>query len=80
MEAVEVTARFDAKGKVTPINFVWQRRSYRVDSVGRQWDGKDGRHIMVMTPGNRAHHLLFVIETGNWYLVRGGNQPTIPIG
>lgn len=79
MDPIDVTARFVAQGKISPLSFVWQHRTYRVDTVGRQWQGKDGFHILVMTPGNRAHHLLFMPDKGAWYLVRGGDSPTIPI-
>lgn len=78
MDPIEVTARFDPQGKFTPLSFVWNQRTYRVDSIGRRWDGKDGKHILVMTPGNRAHHLLFATDKGKWYIVRGGDVPTIP--
>jgi len=79
MDPVEVTVRFTRQGKIIPLSFVWQLRTYRVDSVGRQWQGEDGHHILVMTPGNRAHHLLFMTEKGVWYQVSGGDVPTIPI-
>jgi hypothetical protein len=78
MDLIEVTARFDIQGNIIPERFVWRRRTYRVNSIGRSWESKDGYHILVMTPGNRAHHLLFVPEEGAWYNVRGGDAPTIP--
>ncbi len=79
MDAIEVTARFDAQGKIVPLSFVWERRTYRVDSVGRRWEGKDGRHILVMTPGNRTHHLLFMPDRSRWYLVWGDDSRTASI-
>lgn len=78
MDPIDVTARFEADGKISPLSFVWQRRTYRVDSIGRQWHGDDGLHILVMTPGNRAHHLLFMPVKGKWFLVRGADLPTVP--
>ncbi len=78
MERIEVTARFDQEGKIIPMSFVWKQRTYRVDSVGRQWEGDDGYHVLVMTPGNRAYHLLFGRDQGKWYLVNTGDSPTIP--
>jgi hypothetical protein len=79
VDPIAVTARFEAQGKIVPLSFIWQSRTFRIDSLGRQWQGKDGFHIMAMTPGNRAHHLLFMPEKGIWYLVRGDDTPTIPI-
>ncbi|MBT3391848.1 MAG: hypothetical protein HN413_15725 [Chloroflexi bacterium] len=79
MEPIEVIAHFDREGKIVPRSFAWQRRTFRVDSIGRRWNGRDGLHIMVMTPRNRAHHLLFDTAKGIWYLVRGSDVPTIPL-
>ena len=78
METVEVTARFDTQGGITPTSFVWQGRAYRVDSTGRHWEAKDGQHILVMVPGNRAYHLIFNNRTCIWKLVRGSEIPTVP--
>lgn len=78
MEPIEVTARFNEEGKIIPVSFVWNQRTFRVNSIGRQWNGDDGYHVLVMTPGNRAFHLLFATAKGKWYLVRGSDSPTIP--
>jgi hypothetical protein len=37
MEPVEVIARFDDQGRLTPLSFTWQGRSFPVDSTGRRW-------------------------------------------
>jgi hypothetical protein len=78
MDAIEVTVRFDSQGKIIPLSFIWEMQTYRVDSIGRPWSGEDGNHILVLTPGNRAHHLLFMPEKGVWYRIRGGDVPTVP--
>ena len=78
METIEVTAHFDAEGRITPLNFVWRGRSYRVEGTGRRWEAKDGIHILVMVSGNRAYHLIFECGTGTWKLVRSREQPTVP--
>jgi hypothetical protein len=78
METIEVTARFDIQGRITPLNFVWQRRAYRVESTGRRWEAKDGLHILVMVSGNRAHHLIFDYGKRIWKLVRSSEIPTVP--
>lgn len=79
MEPIEVIAHFDREGKIIPRSFLWQRRTFRVDSVGRRWNGRDGLHIMVMTARNHAHHLFFDPAKGIWYLVHGSDVPTIPL-
>ena len=78
METIEVTAHFDLQGRVTPISFVWQGRSYRVEGTGRRWKAKDGVHILAMVSGNRAYHLIFDGESRIWKLVHGTEQPTVP--
>ena len=78
METIEVTARFDPQGHIIPLNFVWQGRSYRVEGTGRRWEAKDGLHMLVMVPGNRAFHLIFNCQTGIWKLVRNSEVPTVP--
>ena len=78
METIEVTARFDTQGNITPLSFVLQGRLYQVDSVGRRWEAKDGMHILVMIPGNRAHHLVFNYKSLTWTLLRGTETPTVP--
>lgn len=78
MEKIDVTARFSPDGVVSPVNFTWEGRTYRVDSIGRRWKAKDGLHMLVMTPGNRAYHLVFNDRENTWGLIRGTEIPTVP--
>jgi hypothetical protein len=80
MEPIEVTARFDANGKITPVKFTRQGVACRVESIGRSWQANDGVHILVMTPENKVYHLLFKPAGGNWYLLRGGVLPSPEAG
>lgn len=68
MEPVEVTARFSIDGKILPLNFSWRQKSYKITSVGRSWENETGRHILVMTPGDRIYQLVFVPAESLWYL------------
>jgi len=77
MDAIEITAHFNLDGIITPISFVWKGRTYRVEGTGRRWNAKDGHHLLVMAAGNRAYHLTFNYQTGIWYLVHGGEHPTV---
>jgi hypothetical protein len=72
MEAIEVTARFDSAGKITPVEFRWQGRVFPVDSTGRRWEDERGKHILVMIPGGRVYELIFEPQEGRWYLLRTG--------
>ena len=68
MEAIEVTAKIDESGKVYPLHFRWQGQNYPVLSTGRQWADPDGRHVLVMIPGERVFELLLHAADGIWYL------------
>jgi hypothetical protein len=74
MEPIEVTARFDEQGKITPVRFTWKGSVYLVESTGRRWQAEDGLHILVMVPGERVFELLFHAEETRWYLGRGGTN------
>jgi hypothetical protein len=78
MEGIEVSVRSNAQGNIIPLSFVWKRRVYRIEAIGREWQTAEGDHVLVMTPGNRAFHLLYKTKQGRWFLLRGGDTPTIP--
>lgn len=77
MNPIEVTAFFDLNGSPRPISFSWNGRTYRVDSIGRAWRAEDGFHVLVMTPGNRAYHLLLALPELRWYIARSGDISTV---
>ncbi len=66
MEPIEVTARFDRDGGITPLDFTWQGRKYPVTDVGRRWTDEEGEHILVMAGGERVYELVFA--SGRWSL------------
>jgi hypothetical protein len=68
MEPVEVIARFDAQGRLTPLSFTWQEQSFPVDSTGRRWQDERGEHILVMIPTERVCELVFISEERRWYV------------
>lgn len=69
MQPVEVTARFDKRGRVVPKSFTLEGKEQRVDGVGRRWLADDGEHILVMIqPGDRVLELVYQKETGAWFL------------
>ncbi|MCD6402107.1 MAG: CinA family protein [Anaerolineales bacterium] len=74
METIEVTARFDKDGLITPLEVVKNGVHYRVESTGRRWQGESGEHILVMIVGNRVMHLLFNFVERKWYFVGGNTQ------
>jgi len=74
MEPVEVTARFGIDGKIVPLNITWRQKGYKVTSVGRSWENETGRHILVMTPGDRVFELVFVPAECHWYILDLGSD------
>ena len=72
MESIEVTARIDPQGQITPLRFVWKGRSYLVESTGRRWTGADGQHILVMASSGDMFELLFAPGEGRWFLMEAG--------
>lgn len=61
---VEATLSFD--GSIRPLAFMWQGRSMKVISSGRQWEKEGRRHFLVMTAGDRVWELRFVPATMAW--------------
>lgn len=70
MEALEVIAKFDEEGKITPLRFVWKDNDYLVESTGRHWEASDGKHILVMVPDGRIFELVYNLTEGRWLLGR----------
>ena len=72
MEPVNVAARFEQDGRIFPLHFTWHGRDYPVITVGRTWQDETGRHILVMTPGDKVVELIFRADQGRWYLRQPG--------
>lgn len=72
MEPVEVSARFDTEGEVTPLRFYWDGDEYPIISTGRRWQGADGHHVLVMVPNEKVFELVFQAAGMRWYLKRPG--------
>jgi hypothetical protein len=68
MESIEVTARFDEQGIITPLHFTWKEGIYRVESTGRRWLDEAGQHILVMISSGRIYELIFKSGEGRWYI------------
>jgi len=78
MESIEVTARFDGHGIVTPLSFSKQGRSYTVESTGRRWEDDLGQHILVMvcgpcSGGDNVFELVFNSTERVWHLKQIGS-------
>ncbi len=74
MESIEVTARFDLDGKITPLRFVWRGQSYQVSATGRQWQQAGEWHVLVMVPGEQVYELVFDPGQRCWYMARSPTE------
>lgn len=67
-QPIEVSARFDKDGNLTPTSFTWRGHDYPVSVGARRWQDEAGQHFMVMAPGERVFELVFDPATLRWYL------------
>ncbi len=72
MDPIEVTARFDEHGTITPLQFTWKGGTYRVASTGRRWLDDAGLHILVEVASGQIYELTFRGSEGRWYLGQAG--------
>ena len=77
MDEIEVTARLIPKGGIFPVSFKWQEKIFKVDSIGRRWDAKDGEHILVMDMDSRVFHLVFNSAKTTWKLIQRGESDVL---
>ncbi|MCC7130081.1 MAG: hypothetical protein B6D39_01970 [Anaerolineae bacterium UTCFX2] len=67
-EPIEVKARFDEQGNITPLEFVWKGSRIVAASVGRSWETAGERHILTLDLQAQVYELIFVSAEGRWYL------------
>jgi hypothetical protein len=70
MEPIEVTARFDEQGTITPLHFTWKGSIQRVESTGRRWVDENGQHLLVMVSSGRIYELTYRSGEGRWFVGR----------
>jgi len=75
MEPIEITVRFNIEGQIEPLKFTWKGHNYLVTSTGRRWEDEQGKHILIMAPGDKVYEILFVPVDARWYLRPVGSQP-----
>jgi hypothetical protein len=77
MEPVEVTARFDPQGAITPLSIIRDQKTIPVTGVGRRWSDSQGVHILVMVPGGLIYELLFANAQNRWFM--SGTGPEVKL-
>ncbi len=77
METIEVTARWDVDGQVTPVQFRWQGAPVQVETVGRRWQDDAGLHALVSALGGRTFELVFDPKTMKWSLGFQSRSPNM---
>ena len=76
-EVVEVTARWDTQGEITPLSFTWQGSTYTVVSIGRRWRDEAGKHILCMAPGDQVYELVFQAVQEHWIMAFHPLRPAV---
>jgi hypothetical protein len=72
----EVEVRFAQDGKPHPLSFTWEGERLRVTAVGRMWLDDAGRHLLVMTVGDRIFELLLRRSDLTWRVVGVPERPS----
>ncbi len=77
--SIQVEARLESDGRVTPLSLVWRGRRVAIADVGRQWtqehDGAPHRHVLVMLPNSDRLELALNQHTLTWRLVQTWTTP-----
>lgn len=68
LESIEITAHFDADGRITPMHFTWKGSVLRVESTGRRWTDESGQHMLVMVMNGHIYELVYKGMEGRWYI------------
>jgi hypothetical protein len=69
MEQIDITTRFSKEGKLIPLEFTLGEDRIAILNIGRQWETKEGKHILVMDPQQNTYHLFFSLADMSWYLI-----------
>ena len=69
-EPAGVVAISDAQGRITPRQLMWRDHDYTIISVGRQWDGTAGRHVLVEAAGGTRFELQLRRDDLTWRVRR----------
>lgn len=67
-EAITVTAHMLPE-QIQPQTITWRKQNYTVTSIGRQWQGEDGRHILVEVHDGSRMEIRLGADI-RWYLER----------
>lgn len=68
MKEVSVECKFDEDGAVQ-VRKVQLNGRWLSAGQGRQWLDEDGRHVLLMLPGDEVHELILQAGTLRWVLV-----------
>jgi hypothetical protein len=74
-EAVAVEAHLLPSGQLQPTAFIWRSRYWRVVGLGREWEDKDGRHILVITSDMSRFELCLTSGQSSWRMLRAWERP-----
>ncbi len=67
---ITVMAAIDDQGHISPKSFVWQGKQRKFITVGRQWEDKNGRHVLVESANGDRFEIELSRQDLLWYLKR----------
>ena len=76
MNGIGVNCTFKADGSVQVWRVQMNGRWQAVEQ-GRQWQDQNGRHVLIMFPGERVHELLLSRHSLAWELLPPQGRPQI---
>jgi hypothetical protein len=76
MSRIGVDCRFDPEGRVR-VRRIQLDEAWQPAAQGRQWLDEEGRHVLVMLPGERVEELLLSASDLTWRLVPRRRQTIV---
>ncbi len=67
-QKIEVFTRPGPDGQPQPERFIWSGLTYQVEDIGRQWDARDGHHLLVMANGSQVYELIYKTNNNTWFI------------
>lgn len=76
MMNIGVDCIFAANGTVR-VQRVEMGERWQAVEQGRQWVDENGRHVLILLPGNLSRELLFSGKTLSWHMLPGRNHKQV---
>lgn len=68
MISIDVIVKIDSQGRIYPLRFDWNEKTYLIDSVGRRWVEGNSEHILIRVTTGKVYELVHARPENMWYL------------